>query len=50
MVGVEIGVGSLRKEEFQTDGNNERLRKELDVGFLDFNLNHSYFEDNNHLL
>ena len=29
MVPVEIGVGSLRREEFQTDGNNERLREEL---------------------
>ena len=33
MVPVEIGVGSLRREEFQGDGNNERLREELE--FID---------------
>ena len=33
MVPVKIGVGSLRKEEFQVDGNNERLREELE--FID---------------
>ena len=31
MVPVEIGIGSLRREEFQRDKNNEWLREELEV-------------------
>ena len=30
MVPVEIGVGSIRRVKFQTDGNNESLREELE--------------------
>ena len=30
MVLVKIGIGSLRREEFQTYRNNERLREELE--------------------
>ena len=30
MVPIEIAVGSLRRVEFQTNGNHERLREELE--------------------